>query len=233
MSEQTDLGFKTGAADPDRLRQFEVDRTPTPVVRQLMQYLEAEFPTTGKRLKILDPSAGSGVFGKCAAEAWPGSHRIAVEPREEERRWLERHYQLTELATLQQYVGYLPSPVDLVTGNPPFTLWRMFVTLGRAMLKSPGLVVLLGLDDWGQSAEGVEFFEEHPPFFQRRITGRLNMRGPGNNPKTGKPWASDMRGYSWWCWDHHDRDPVTGWHCENLPLLEAHEREWKIEPGRE
>ena len=97
--------------------------------------------------------------------------------------------------------------------------------------------MLLGLSTWGQSADGVDLFREFMPAFQVRVGGRIGFRGPGTNPKTGKPWGVDQRDYSWWIWAPGMRSPSFNgdryWRTLQLPVLPTAQRTWRIKPGTE
>lgn len=226
------------AATTERLREYEVDYTPGPVVRQGLEWLVLrlrmvlEFP----RWRVLDPSAGAGVFGQqLHAMGHDPDHgfRWAVEPRFEEKGNLKRHYHEVDCCTFEDFAddgGRDVEPFDLVAGNPPFTLWPKFVE--RAYALAPGGAILLyGSPVWGQSAEGAEVFRRFPPYACARVVGRVHHRGPGLNPKTGKPWGADQRDSCWWLWVPALR-PWT-WTTANLPALPAEARRWTVRPGTE
>ena len=224
------MGFDGGGPDLERLREFNVDRTPTPAVGQMLQFLHDHVQRRMLR-RVLDPAAGSGVFGMCGRRLWPAAKFYAVEARREEQAWLRRHYDNFSIELFQDYAKRAGERFDLVVTNPPFDQWESFLRCAIASASDDGIIALLGLNDWGQSAGGAAVFHAAPPAMQLRIPGRLNMRGPGINPHTEKPWGSDQRCYSWWIWRCGERPPM--WQTTNLDLLAAHDREWRIEPGRE
>lgn len=235
---QGDLGFDAGEPDHDRLRRFDADFTPGPIVRQGLVELRKLF--VGRYDYILDPSAGAGVFGQQARELWPDAHLTGVEPRQEETPYLERHYCSISTMRFNEWVecqGSSAFPVGLLATNPPFSLFPEFVELGHEVVDRAGAIVLLGLSTWGQSAEGVELFNRFPPALQLRIGGRIGFRGPGNNPRTGKPWGVDQRDYSWWVWTPGMRPRAFNgarcWNTMQLPVLPTAQRTWRVKPGTE
>ena len=80
-----------------RLLEFEADLTPVGVVRQLV----AELPP--QRGRVLDPSAGHGVFAQCLRERVAGVHVTGVEPRGECLLDLARHCDGVCVGTFEEY----------------------------------------------------------------------------------------------------------------------------------
>lgn len=246
MTEQSDFSFSSGEPDQERLRSFDADFTPEPVVAQFLGTLRDR----GLEPKcILDPAAGAGVFGKVARELWPNASIEAIEPRKEEAQHLERYYDIVHHVEFEEAVrrgllwcvrGMRPPRFDLIATNPPFSLWRDFVAESMPLIWT-GHLALLGLTSWGaRSEDGYELFELSPPDRQSRIPGTINFRGPGVNPDSGKKWTADSRDYCWWQWAVvggrlRDRDPedrsTMDWKSENLPRLPGHDRRWKTKPG--
>ena len=241
---QTSLGIDTGEPNHERLREHSADFTPLPVVTQMLEFIwggmggmaaaGCDTFIQSQGAFMLDPAAGGGVFGQ-AMGLHPGFAkwtRSGVEIRAEEKA-AERHYDNLRLGdalaadTLAWYARY-----DLIMTNPPFHLWKEYVRTFLPLLRSGGVLALLGLCSWGQrSAAGVELFTEHRPAIQARITGTIGFRGPGINPKTGNKWGSDPRDYCWWVWVNLGDSPIDVWASLNLPLLPAMDRRWRERPG--
>lgn len=224
----------------ERDREFEVDRTPGPVVAQGLRWaIElAGIPTSSP---LVDVGAGAGVFGQqynaicleLGARRVPSS--FAIEKRREEIDALSRHYTHAywgsfaewcelELAKLQR--GTLDT--FWCASNPAFSIFASIVDALAPVLRA---VLLYGSIAWGCSSEGAQLFEKHPPTACARVVGRVNHRGPGLNPRDGKPWAADQRDVCWWLWVRGQRP--RRWSCENLPELEQQQRTWKVPPGSE
>ena len=229
---QADLGFVAGGIEPERLKAFEVDCTPGPVVRQMFEQWGVE----RSGLKILDLCAGSGVFGQQARDVLGDAIEslTAVEIRSEERPNLERWYDEVRIGDLREQTDL--GEFDLIVGNPAFSFWLDALTLAQSVRVSHGAVVMLGLNELGTRGSASRgAWEKHPPAQQWRIAGTLGFRGPGKNPETGKRWGTDTRSYSWWVW----RNPgVWGstpgvWLARDLPPLSAQERTWRARPGTE
>ena len=221
---QEELDMDGGGPDLKRMRQYEVDYTPEPVVRQALEKLKNHGLNPGD---ILDPSAGHGVFGVVSDELWPGAWTYAVELREEEKDHLTQLYSMVSIQNFLSFDTHMK--FDLCTSNIPFSFFEKFVP--RALDFSE-IVMFLGPSDLGHSQDGAKFFEQYCPTHQWRIPGRISFRGPGLNPKTGKPWGSDQRNCSWWIWEKGFRIGNGGrWVCETLPILSAHDRAWREIPG--
>lgn len=228
---QQGFGFTTGAPDYARLKKFHADFTPEPITQQALAWLRTSL--RGEFAALLDPSAGSGVFGKVARNVWPGIRTFGVEPRAEEEEHLARNYDSFSIDTFERHVETRqPTELDLVATNPPFFAFLEIVAAFAPRLRVGGALMLLGLSSVGQSAEGASVFDQFCPDYQLRVTGRINFRGPGINPETGRKWASDQRDYSWWIWSGpHGRQKPPCWCTIQLPLLPTHEREWQTRPG--
>lgn len=212
-------------AELERLREYEADYTPGPVVRQ---GLEWALQRVGMPLRFLDPSAGAGVFGQQLSALGHDGLRWAIEPRREER-GLGRHYQVVTISRFEE--TDFDDPFGLIATNPPFSMWPTFLTCALDLVEEGGAVLFYGSIAWGQSGAGAPIFATHPPIRCARVVGRVIHRGPGLNPKTNKPWASDQRDTCWWLWvkGHHPR----GWTTENLPALPKEARRWTVKPGTE
>jgi hypothetical protein len=184
-------------------------------------------------LRFLDPSAGAGVFGQqlhaLGHDAIAG-FRWAVEPRTEEKGNLKRHYHEVEACRFEE-ADFDDEPFDLAGTNPPFSIWPLILERSLELVHDGGAVLLYGSIAWGQSSEGAAVFAKSRPSRCARVVGRVHHRGPGLNPKTGKPWGADQRDVCWWLWERR-RSPKT-WTTENLPALPPESRRWTVIPGTE
>ena len=224
----------------ERDREFEVDYTPSGVVRQGLDWLANYYAAAEgwPPLRVLDPCAGAGVFGQQAKKVWPALMLLTgVEPRSEEhdegnilRNYSDTVHGLGRRVgcTAQEYAAESSTGYDITATNPPFTLWD---TILRLYLPRSKWVMLYGTISWGCSEEGNATFAEHPPFACGRVVGRVHHRGPGLNPETGRPWGADQRDVCWWLWKSGHTMPT--WSTENLAPLTAAERRWTAKPGSE
>lgn len=231
------------AGDEARDRKFEVDRTPTGVVRQGLSTLARScLPARADALRILDPCAGSGVFSQVARQVWTRAlHITGIEIREEERPWLTHHCDEVVIGDVLDEVAKLDNgSLDVVVGNPAFSLTADLLRALEPKMADGGTVMLLGLNDLGtRGRHSREAWQDLPPFYKWRIGGTLKFRA-GVNPKTGKRWTCDMRSYSWWIWRVYgghvvprEIDGARAIAMSELPVLAAKQRRWTIPPGRE
>ena len=249
MADQGTLFEAPPEFDPARLREHEADFTPLGVVRQFVDWLCARQPNGWSPLackRILDPSAGAGAYGAVLRARFPRAHLTAIELRPEERPHLERHYDEVIIGDARVELAKLAEAgrrFDLIATNPPFTLLVDLLKLCLPLLGDDAVLALFGLTQWGQAEDHHETLDQHRPFGQARVGGRVRFRS-GLNPKTGKPWSADAREYCHWVWsqigrlvpvDPDRRVPLEHeeWFVWQLPPLPAEDRAWTIRPGTE
>ena len=238
MSAQLTIG---GAVDIDlggkEAKQLEVAYTPGAIARQILVAVNDLYKFSAPR--VLDPSAGTGVFGAEARRLWSESTIVGVEPRDEQ---LPSAYDETHCSTFEAFASdYCRRPFDLAATNPPFTCAAAFVEIARPLLTPDGLVVLLLPVDWWQRNESLHarMMETHevdglvvaPHLWTHVYTigGGVCFRGP--------KYSSDFRNYAAFVWDARPRMfepglPLT-WLTSPLPWLPGAERKWITPPGRE
>lgn len=208
--------------------------TPGPVVRQGLAWLAPRLPND-RRIVMLDPCAGGGVFGQQARLELGSRVEIhGVEPRASES-GAARHYDRFARLRAQDLVS-VPGRhgADLVVTNPPWWCWAEIFRACWPLVVPGGWLAVLGPSSWGHSdepSEGVSVFDDEPPRVQLRIRGRVAFNG-------GR--ATDNRKCSWWIWRNvgargleAERTRSGGWWCENLPALTPAERSWVVRPGTE
>ena len=124
----------------------ENDHYPTPLVvcRAALNTLPRAFTPS----RILDPGAGTGVWGMAACEKWPGADRDGVEiradapaPRGAYTTW----YSSRDLLAGALHPDYcdLQDGYDLVIGNPPYSYAQAFVERSIGLVRDGGRVVFL------------------------------------------------------------------------------------------
>lgn len=98
------------------------DHYPTPfeLCVAALRQCPLAYITDAPILRILDPGAGTGVWGAAAKSIWPRSIISGVELRK-----LERPAEYTEWATGNYMLNIYPPKFDLIIGNPPYgDLWE-------------------------------------------------------------------------------------------------------------
>lgn len=251
MSQTALPGLGLAPIDSARDRSFAVDRTPLPVVRQILQALNLEFDDgeidgdhygQKRAVRILDIGCGEGAWGQVARELWPRANIVGIEPRREALAHARRHYNLVLGGGFEDWDGL--RQFDLVMGNPPFSafgeggrrinLFPSLIAFGLEALDEFGVLCLYGLDDLGQRGRTtIDVFARTPPSQQLRVTGSIAHRGPKRDDVEGSG-AGDSRCYSAWVWYREDLangSTGVGWSARNLPLLSADDRRWVEIPG--
>lgn len=105
-------------------------RTPRPFIEAVAPALRVQ-----EGMTILDPAAGDGRW----LEPFPHCRRLAMEIREEERRGLEVVADKVAIGNfLSPNVLKIRERIDLVVGNPPFSLAEEFVRQGMDLVRRTG-----------------------------------------------------------------------------------------------
>ncbi len=127
VGDQIDLIERPGVVvDDATARKHQLDSTPTPVVRQLFDYIDYRGLVTGKPRRLLDPCAGAGVFGMVAKEIFPTCERYAIElyatgARAAEVENLAHNYDRHLIGDCRTRVHDLIE-IDLLATNPAFNI---------------------------------------------------------------------------------------------------------------
>lgn len=243
---------------PEVLDELEVDYTPAGVVVQLLlalfDELQARQPGWAPA-HVLDPSAGSGVFGRALRALLPDAHLTGLEPRVSEWDNLVRAYDRAAIGRAQD-VGDgdaldLLGMWDLIATNCPWSGfsegWPLLFRR-RHRLTARGAVALYGPTQWGQAAEHQPILQAWSPALQIRVAGRVKHRGEGTKRLAPIPakrrvpggptheWrenGADSREVCLWVWlmTHNPAKPY--WTTIQLPELPAELRTWHPEsvPG--
>lgn len=213
--------------DTTRLDLWEADFTPYPVVEQLFCYMRDQLDFTPRRM--LDPSAGPGVYCQAARATWPDVEITAIEPRPEEHQYLRRWADVVSGKTFEQWVADAPPcfapAIDLVATNPPFSRTAEFAR--AAIGPKASWTVLLGTLDWWQRGEKKldDFLDKRLDqclAYQLDIPGSIGFRGGS---------SGDAKSYAHWLWRPWESGPR--WCTEILPRLPNAARQWRRRPGTE
>lgn len=236
MSQETLFEGADGSPDFERLAAYEAWFTPGPVVLQGLQWLRRNLVRDCKR--FLDPCAGAGVFAQQARRCWDADKFVSVEARNEEETYLERHSKPYMMTFQEFFADRRRGSFDVIAGNPPFSLFPQLQEHAIDFLRPDGALMLLApTQSLQRGEEKVSWLREHPPSIELKISGSIGFRGPGINPKTGKPWGVDALCYSWWIWRfQHKRvrtDDTPKWITYQLDWLPSADRRWTVRPGTE
>ena len=245
MTQTSLLGLEDVHEDPERLRKFNVDRTPIPIAYQVLAAVAIETAAEFRpRPRILDVGCGEGAWSVAARRIWPEAWVMGIEPRDEAIPHATRNCD-------QVVHGYFPKdlpeldPFDLVIGNPPFSykppgkrkinLFPAFVPAALRLLRRGGTLCFYATNSLGQRGRRTrELFEEHPPWLQLRVSGDVGHRGPKREEIKGSG-EQDQRCYSGWVWvadgEGGAMEVQNGWRARNLPELPKDDRRWIQIPG--
>lgn len=107
-----------------------------------------ELPHNVHRRVVLDPGAGTGVWGEALRETWSsGSKLVGVEIREDAKKnevydyW--RTMDFMDFNPVSQLPSKLGGEIDLVIGNPPYSITRPILEKSLDLLQIGGRVVFL------------------------------------------------------------------------------------------
>lgn len=240
MADQASLFGTAGRTDSaEVLADLEVDYTPPAVAVQMLLSLVDVFPSLLRARTVLDPAAGSGVWGRAVRAVYDharAAHEGIVErqsqplifgadARASEIFNLEAAYDVGRIFDFDDLCdAWLEDLLDLVITNPPFSAFERgwWLTLrDSGMLAERGVVALLGLSQWGQSEGAAALLREWSPVLQIRAGGRIAYRGSGK---------ADSRDYSLWVWAMDHGAPAgfrrRSWTVEQLPVLPPELRRW-------
>ena len=255
MTGALELALGVDVPDPERDREYEVDRTPRGLVAAaLAMQLSAREVGSAKSvavaghhvwcpedgpLRVLDVCAGSGVWAS-EMRAWCGRHGIPVEItafelRLEEREHLERvadHVHIGDALDLLEDEGgdYGGDGWHIVVGNPAFSMLAMKPgkpsLVPMLLARLARAVVLLSTTQaFTRSKAAAEWLRANPPALEIRIAQGVRFRARS---------GTDGISYSVTSWVPYQRHvlPGTPWPCDVL-VLPAEARSWREIPGRE
>lgn len=148
--------------------------------------------------RILDPGAGTGVWGMAARRRWRDAFIYGVELRKVSKPsdydyWANQNF-------LEEYAPSIPS--DLVIGNPPYKHAEQFVRKSHDLLTPRGeMIFLLRLAFLEGQARGKGLWCEIPPSFVYVLSKRPSFITEGD--KKGKTDATAYALFHWVKGDHH------------------------------
>lgn len=163
----------------------------------------AQLPEPARTPTILDPGAGTGVWGIAAAKRFSQASIDGVEIRIDAPRpsvytgWHHEDFRL-----------YDPGwKYDLIIGNPPYKYAEAFIRHSLSMLKDYGwLVFLLRLAFLEEQDRGKDFWRKVPPERVSVCSQRPSFTGDGNTDATAyavyywrKGWTGPTR-LDWLRW---------------------------------
>lgn len=165
--------------------------TPASFVDAALRTVDSLMPAPPRR--ILDPGAGTGVWGDVARRLWSRAHITGVELRETERpssydEWIVGDFRL------EHFTGF-----DLVMGNIPYMHAEAFLKQMFHSASEGGIVMnLLRLAFLEGQDRGRGFWRRYPPLLVEVCSSRPSFTGNGK---------TDATAYAMYYWR-------KGWHGE-------------------
>jgi hypothetical protein len=135
--------------------------------------------------RILEPSAGGGVFVDAMRVLYPNAWIEAVDLDPEAGPWPKASWSWTELDFLETRFS---ERFDLIIGNPPYTIAQAFIE--HALQFTDNLIFILR-QGFMSSNERAPFFRKYPPTRAGILPNRPSFT---NDRKT------DSADYAWLCW---------------------------------
>lgn len=167
--------------------------TPLKVCLQAIALLPDDFvPAT-----VLDPGAGTGVWGQAVNEFYPLAEITGVEIRHDAPAPAAYQYWCHDDFRLWRNFNN----VDLVIGNPPYKYAEQFVRLGMRMLNADGIMCfLLRLAFLEGQDRGADLWRRLPPYQVAVCSNRPSFTGDGKTDATAyaifywrKGWSGETR----------------------------------------
>lgn len=152
---------------------------------------------------ILDPGAGTGVWGAAAKGRHPAAYLTGIELREVDVPDVFDEWRNDDFLRFQTDERY-----DLIVCNPPFRHAETFVRKALSLLDVDGIAMfLLRLNFLEGQARGEGLHREFPPYRVVVSSRRLSFTGDGATNATAYAlfiWLRDWRGDTRLGWMMHD-----------------------------
>lgn len=196
---------------------IEADAYPTPIAlcREALRLLPVNF----KPHAILDPGAGTGVWGIAARERWPYAVTVGVEYRDVPKpegytNWYRGDFLTVDMPyRFQLVIGNPPYGVD-VTGKRDRKMAEKFVRRSMEYLIDGGYLLFLLRLNFFTTAERVHTLldGDYPLLEVVPVLQRPSFK-PGRDRKTGKlrENATDMTEYAIFIWRKGDAATPYRW----------------------
>lgn len=129
-------------------------------------------------LRVLDPGAGDGVWGRAARQLWPGAYIVGVE--NDNQHSPDPAYDEWHQVDFRAYAINDDERFDLIVGNPPYRLAEAFIRHGIELLKPGGtgaLFFLLRLEYLASKRRMVGLYSHHKPVRALVMSKRPSFTG--------------------------------------------------------
>lgn len=182
----TTIYVHQGTTLPKR-NDFDFYPTPLSVAQDALGYV----PSAIKPTCILDPGAGTGVWGQAARKLWPAATITGVDLRPVPKSpaynfWFHGDYLLMDA----------PPCFDLVIGNPPYKYAEQFVKQSFKFLESGGhLIMLLRLNFLESQSRATGLWRTHPLKQAVVCSKRVSFTGDGKTNATAYAYFIWQKGW--------------------------------------
>jgi hypothetical protein len=192
-------------------KRVELDVYPTPIeyTRAVLKFLQlSHYPIESYEytLRILDPGAGSGIWGQAVKELYPHAELHGTELRDVPPPPHYDHWHIGKYELLPDTVGKF----DLIVGNPPYYVLEDFMDKSFELLHDYGMLSFLLPASFSESKKRyLKYFSKQDYYKPTMIINsvrRISFTGDGKSNATA---------YAQYTWVKHEKingDPVpTYW----------------------
>lgn len=211
------LFTKRGRDDLPKRNNFDFYPTPYGVCVAALAQLPPDL--TPKR--ILDPGAGTGVWGRAARARWPDASITGIEIRETP---MPDAYNVWTINSFQTWQAP-EDKYDLILGNPPFKVAEEFIRKCMTLLTPRGVLqILLRLSFLDGQDRGARLFKDYPLSAVIVVSKRINFTDGDNNPHNYAmyQWREGHAGDSilrWMSFDENTPEPADTTVTQQLSLF--------------
>lgn len=154
--------------------------TPEPFVRAALEHLD--YAVAPKW--VLDPGCGIGIWGEVATDIWHGIVMQGVEIGEEFHNEKPEAWGFYNQVFNMDFLDFKKTyPIDLICGNPPYSLGQEFIEHSFYLLEDGGLLVFLMRVQFLGAIKRYKFFKENPPLKVLILSRRPSFYGKDTRPE--------------------------------------------------
>lgn len=187
MSEQFSLTAQAPQPSQTEREALDTYDTPEPLARAVCWALRPEMGSFSYPERILEPSAGTGVFIHAARQVWPKATIAGIDIAPRGPEVLKADF--FELPRREEY--------DLVIGNPPWSLAQEFVEHSLRVVRNLGVVAFILRTSFWHGQQRVDgLHRPHPPRFWLPLRERPSYTGDGKSDSVDSSVFVWQKGFS-------------------------------------
>lgn len=194
----------------------DVYQTPQPLADAVIDWLITNYGMANwvQNLKVLDPGAGNGVWGRAVLGRFGEKNRAFISGLDirnvREPVGYDLWFNRTDFLNPKLNFGK-PNFFNLIIGNPPFNQAEEFIWTGLKFLNQIGILVyLLPSGFLYTQTRGRGLFKNHPPQTILNLMQRPNFTGP-RGESLGKSNSDDYSVVVWSKDPYPSLHPFTYW----------------------